>query len=366
MSDFFEIDFLNVGAKESGDAIPLRYSIGGDTRIHVTDGGFQDTGDKIIKHIKTYYDNPSRIDAVIVTHPDGDHTGGLAKVIEHFNVSELWMLRPWLYAGELIDCFPRWRNEKNLISQLKDVYSNIAELEEFAEQKMIRLRDPFQGSKIGEFTVLSPTKKMYLNLVVESDKTPEATKGSANSLLGQERTTGARVVPCWGEENFSSEETSPDNEMSVVQYANLCGQRILLTGDAGRGALAEAAAYAPWAGLTLPGIDRFQIPHHGSRRNVSTEILDCWLGGKLPDEPEPANERFTAIISASKEDKDHPRKAVIRACIHRGARVCSNQDEDFYTYHNKPLRQGWHVASNLPYPKDQETDQSSQRSDKTV
>jgi hypothetical protein len=47
-------------------------------------------------------------------------------------------------------------------------------------------------------------------------------------------------------------------------------------------ALTEAADYAPHIGLTLPRIDRFQVPHHGSRRNVSTEILDRWLGERLP------------------------------------------------------------------------------------
>lgn len=73
--------------------------------------------------------------------------------------------------------------------------------------------------------------------------------------------------------------------MSVVQYANLHGHRILLTGDAGRAGLAEAADYAPFAGLALPGIDRFQVPHHGSRRNVSTEILDRWLGAQLAEVP---------------------------------------------------------------------------------
>ena len=30
--DYFEIDFLDVDAKESGDAIPLRYKIGDVTR----------------------------------------------------------------------------------------------------------------------------------------------------------------------------------------------------------------------------------------------------------------------------------------------------------------------------------------------
>ena len=36
----------------------------------------------------------------------------------------------------------------------------------------------------------------------------------------------------WGVEIFSPEETSAENEMSVVQYANIAGKRIVLTGDA--------------------------------------------------------------------------------------------------------------------------------------
>jgi beta-lactamase superfamily II metal-dependent hydrolase len=36
----------------------------------------------------------------------------------------------------------------------------------------------------------------------------------------------------WGSEKFSSDDTSRENEMSVVQYAFLNNQRVLLTGDA--------------------------------------------------------------------------------------------------------------------------------------
>ena len=164
------------------------------------------------------------------------------------------------------------------------------------------------------------------------------------------------IEAAWGEETFSSEETSHENEMSVIQYANLCEKRILLTADAGRGALTEAADYAPSAGLTLPGIDRFQVPHHGSRRNVSTEILDRWLGEKLPEQPQEGDEKFTAIISASKEDEDHPRKAVVRACMHRGAKVISTEGKNVRTHHKAPKRTGWTTAQGLPYPEEQEED----------
>lgn len=353
--DFFEIDFLDIGSSKSGDAIPLRYSIGGVKRVYVTDGGFQDSGDIVIQHIKEYYDDPGTIDAVIASHSDGDHTGGLRKVLEAFNVTELWMLRPWLYADELIDRFARFSNVENLVRRLKEIYPNIAELEEIAETQEIPILAPFQGDKIGEFTVLAPSKERYLDLVVESDKTPEA---AALSLLGQGRAIVRSVVSfirsAWGEETFSSEETSSENEMSVIQYANLCDKKILLTADAGRGALTEAMEYAPSVGLTLPGIDRFQVPHHGSRRNVSTEILDRWLGERLSAKPEEGTENFTAIISASKEDKDHPRKAVVRACIHRGAKVVSTEGRGIRTGFNSPEREGWVAVPGIPYPEEQE------------
>ena len=174
MSDFYEIDFLDVESKKSGDAIPIRYCISDVTRIHITDGGFQDTGDKIIEHVRKYYEDPSTIDAVIVSHSDQDHTGGLCKVLETYDVTELWMLRPWLYAEELIDRFKRFSNVENLARRLKERYPTIAALEEIAEEKEIPIFEPFQGKKIGDFIVLAPTKARYLDLVVESEKTPEA------------------------------------------------------------------------------------------------------------------------------------------------------------------------------------------------
>lgn len=349
--DYFEIDFLDVDAKESGDAIPLRYKIGDVTRIHVTDGGFQKTEDKIVKHIKDYYGNPATIDAVIVSHPHDDHTGGLHKVLAEFEVSELWMLRPWDYVDELIDRFARFTNRENLKKRLKEVYPNIAALEETAEEEEIPIYEPFQGAKIGDFTVLAPTKDRYIDLIVESENTPQAAKRSLTRSV-------SLVKSDWGDEEFPDKDTSEENNMSVIQYANLCNQKILLTADAGREALAEAANFAPTIGLYLPGIDRFQVPHHGSRRNVCTEILNLWLSNILPesDRPEEGTGSFTTIISASEEDEDHPKNVVVRACIHRGAKVVSTQGNNLRTGCNAPKREGWTAATPLEYPPDQEKD----------
>jgi len=357
MSDYFEIDFLDVESNKSGDAIPLRYTLNGLSYIHVVDGGFQDTGQAVVDHINKHYGNPTFIDHVVVTHPDGDHAGGLRKVLEDFQVGALWMLRPWLYAEELIDRFERYSSVENLASRLKELYPNIEALEELAEIYGVPIYEPFQGTMIGAFTVMAPTKTRYLDLVVESERTPKPAKEEKEAstawsgLLGALEKAAILIRAAWGDESFSTDDTSAENEMSVVQYANLCGKRILLTGDAGRNALWEAAAYAPYVGLQLPGIDRFQVPHHGSRRNVSTDLLDYWLGERLDKKPDETT--FSALISSAKADEHHPRKAVIRACIHRGAAVASTEGKAIRTSFNAPER-GWSPVTPLPYPDDQE------------
>lgn len=264
------------------------------------------------------------------------------------------MLRPWIYADELIDRFSRFKSVDNLKKRLKDLYPNIAKLEELAEENDVPILEPFQSEQIGEFTVLAPSREHYLNLIVESEKTPEATKDAQDTLLEAAgkilRKAVTFIRSAWGEEVFPADDTSPENNMSVVQYANLCNQKILLTGDAGRATLTEAIDFAPNVDLSLPGIDRIQVPHHGSRHNVSTEILDNLLGPKLDSQ----TEDFSAIISAAKDDKNHPRKTVIRAFIHRGAKVISTEGSGKRTGYNAPTREGWSSADPIPYPEEQE------------
>ena len=80
---------------------------------------------------------------------------------------------------------------ENLVRWLKDIYPNIAELEEIANTKRIPISEPFQGAKTGEFTVLAPTIERYLYLVAESEKTPESIGENNQSLLEWGRTSVA-------------------------------------------------------------------------------------------------------------------------------------------------------------------------------
>lgn len=355
MSDFIEVDFLGVETEKSGDAITVRYSVGGVTQVHVVDGGYIDTGEQIVEHLKKHYDT-THVDNVVLTHPDQDHANGLRKVLEECTVGRLWLNRPWLYAGELIDRFETYSSVDALRSKLRSTYTASAALEELAEAKGIPISAPFQGATIGAFIVLAPTRARYLDLIVESDKTPEAvSEGLVNSAIGglakAIKFASNLVKSAWGDEFFPSSGTSCENEMSVVQYAFVNGRSVLLTGDVGRDGLTEAADYAPAVGLSLPGIWAFQVPHHGGRHNVNSEVLDRWLGKRLATIPEDTS--WFAICSSAKADEDHPRNSVVRAMWHRGAHFAATEGRHL-RIGNGISREGWNPVPQTPYPEEQE------------
>ena len=272
------------------------------------------------------------------------------------------MLRPWLYAAELLSRFAGFTTVSGLTAALREAYPNVAELEEIAQRRGIPIYEPFQGAMIGEFTVLAPSKARYLQLIVDSERTPkEAARAASVGLRDALRPVAAKLVhyakAAWGVEVFSTEPTHVENEMSVVQYASLWDEKIVLTGDVGRDGLSEAANFAPVIGLRLPGIDRFDVPHHGSRRNVLTEVLDRWLGPRLRQRLPEGQGRFKALICANPDDKDHPRRAVVRGLIHRGADVAQTTGTRggyLRTAKNAPPRDDAVPAQLLLYPEEQE------------
>lgn len=361
MTNYYQIDFLEAGENKSGDAICLRYgnTITNSEIIHVVDGGYSDDGKKILEHINTHFDKGS-IDHVVLTHPDGDHAAGLKHILESATVGRLWMNRPWTYVDDLLPLFDYSYTRDGLIQRLKKDYPLVADLEEIALQKGIPISEALQGSQIGEFRVLSPSKNRFVELIVASDKTPSAERKAR--LLGEAYKKIVEVInfvkSIWGDENLKGDTdgTSRENEMSVVQFFNPLDKRIILTGDTGVEGLEESYDFfTNTLNESLPGVSHIQVPHHGGRRNVSTEILDKWLGEKLPEKPINSDDfKFTAIVSANKNDPDHPKKNVVRAFWHRGGKLSSTEGMDWVGWHQGRQRLNSSNAPIIAYPEDSE------------
>jgi beta-lactamase superfamily II metal-dependent hydrolase len=352
----FEIDFLPVG-DGNGDAICVRYGNDADGYyLHVIDGGYTDTAGTIIDHIETHYGAHYFINHMVLSHADNDHAMGLIGVLKRFKVRHLWMNRPWLYAADILQHMHGNYTLQGLIDEIRARHEYLVELEAFANEQGTIIHEVFQGDKIGPFTVLAPTRERYINLLPDLDKTPtsyrEDTADSLNKILkGLVEAAKDWLDETWDFETLSDtpEPTSASNETCVVQYGEIEGRRLLLTADAGPESLHEAADYLDALGkMDRPNF--VQVPHHGSRRNVTPSVLDRLLGQKAPS----GHKHGTAFVSVGKDKADYPRGQVKNAFQRRGYPVHATRTQTKTHFHGRELRPGW--VTSVPEPFDEKVE----------
>lgn len=321
----FQIDFLPVGdGSRSGDAIAMRYVMNNRLIVHVVDGGTTTSGDALCDHILTRY-GTDQVDIVSLTHGDDDHSSGLRRVIDRMRVGAIYMNRPWAHAADLLPAFQAEWDVQRLIARMRNDAPIMAEIEDMAAQHSIPIFSAFTGTRIGAFTIVAPTKQRYLELVPHFSRTPvpaaaPAPNAAQGGLAGLFEAANQWVRETWFSESLSENvPDSPSNESSLIQYAYIAGFRVLLTGDGNARSLLAGASAAAALGIALPGLDLMQMPHHGSRRNVSPSSLDRWIGAPSIFPGGPPTMRAVASVSAL--CTTHPRKKVSNAFIRRGAEV---------------------------------------------
>ncbi len=342
----FEIEFLPVGdASKAGDAIVARYGQPGSYAVAVIDGGSEDAGSNLVDHIKQYYGPNIIIDHVICTHPDSDHASGLRKVFESFPVRNLWLHGVWHHSAEILPFFvdKRW-TQTGLETAIRSEYSIIEELIDLATAQSTPIHEPFAGQQIGPFTVLSPTQWAYERLIPQFRKSPAP---DIDRLKAENMWIGERPQPSvlgaliekavsWVTEIWEFEllregaVTAAENESSTVLFGQFGTLSVLLTADAGVNGLTWACNQAQSNGIDLSKATLVQVPHHGSRSNVTPSVLDRLLGPRVP---RGSSEKRFAVVSAPKDDENHPRKMVMNAFIRRGAGVRKTQGQ-YFRFHS--------------------------------
>jgi len=354
-----EVDFLAVGAgSKSGDAIALRFgNLDSNNRdeqvVIIIDGGFKESGENLVKHIKKYY-KTDRVDLAILTHPDADHAAGLEVVLKELEVDCLWMHQPWNHTEDIANMFKDGRvTDKSVSEALRKSLENARLLENLANLKGIQILEPFAGlqDESGYITVIGPTEDYYESLLPEFQSTPESE--GRYSFLAEAMTAISEFVKKIAE-TFDYEtlddsgETTAENNSSVILILQIDGKVLLFTGDAGIPALALAADYLEDEGINHSDISFIQVPHHGSKRNVGPSVLNC-LVGPILDEDEYKKIK-TAFVSVAKDgEPKHPAKKVANAFRRRGAPVYATKDESIWHHDNAPNRDNYSAMESLPF-----------------
>lgn len=356
----FELEFFPVGeGARAGDAICSRYIVDDGFRVLIVDGGTDASGEAMVNHIRRHYGEHQVVHDVVLTHPDGDHSSGLRQVLRELPVRRLWLHGLWHHAAEMVSLFqdPRW-TATGLAQAIRDEYPIIAELLDIAQERGIAVQEPFAGQRIGAFTVLSPSRPRYLHLVPQFRKTPDPRKEVLedrgiwvqprrffSGLL--EAALAKMIAEGWFNETLrEGGKTSSENESSAVLLGHFGQEKVLLTGDAGCLALGWAMDYADASGLDRRNLTVVQVPHHGSRNNVSPSILNRLLGPiRSPDSPS----HSIAVASVPKDDSTHPRRVVANAFRRRGFPVRKTQGVH-YRVHSGGMPDRGNTSSAVPLP----------------
>lgn len=336
--EMYEIDFLPVGdGDRSGDAIAARFTTSAGRMAHVIiDAGFQDDGEALVEHVRHYY-STTTVDLAILTHPDGDHIGGMGVVVRELSVQTLCLHNLGARGGASLDAADA---VDDLIGVASDNGTEIVE--------------PFAGGQAfdGALRILGPSEDYYEQLVEEQLHVAKSA-GRRGGVLEAARAVGQRFLAALPMEIpfEDGEGTSPRNNSCIITMLEVDGDRVLFTADAGVPALHRAWDFLQASGLGAQTPDLAQVPHHGSRRNASSEQLDRILG------PTGQARVRSAMVSVSKDaDEKHPSPRVVNAYMRRGFDVVQTAGHTVcHRSPDAPTRAGWvPVAPLQPMDESQE------------
>lgn len=361
----YEVDFLAVGEKKSGDAICIRWGNLHGTRdeqkVVVIDAGYASTGPQIIEHLKKYY-HTDTIDLLISTHPDGDHVGGLAYVIENAKIKEFWIHQPWDHNENLAQEFADGRiTDASIARRMQENLQKAYDAVKLAEKKEIEIKEPFQGRTWDDskLVVIGPTLAYYETLIPDFARMPEKAeatsgtesfKGAYNYLVEKAKELVEYIADWFSDEGIDDKDTTTaQNNSSVILKLEIDNKTLVFTGDAGITALDMAAEYVNNDSLSF-----IQVPHHGSRRNIGPEVLNK-LVGNIVSEGEKSG--VCAFISCAPDSDKHPHQAVINAFTRRGAKVVTTEGTNKRHSNDAPARDGWTAVTPRSYVRNYKTEE---------
>jgi beta-lactamase superfamily II metal-dependent hydrolase len=270
----FEIEMLSVGV---ADAMILRYFNTHDQEVVILiDAGNKGDGEKIVDQINKYTDQ-KYIDLAICTHPDGDHIGGFFYVVEHIQINEFWIHDPAKHKVAI----QKLREDLNLDNKMEKALKYVFESLNFSEtliqlidrKKIKRDREPFAGLKFdyAPLWVVGPTEDYYekllsrfrdIDLLFEEESM--LIKGIEGGESISEALTSKQIID-------RNNDGSKENNSSVILFFRPEEGRYLFTSDAGPFALKKAHDQ-----FDLSDLDWLDVPHHGSRYNISTELIQIF------------------------------------------------------------------------------------------
>ncbi|HEX6096406.1 MAG TPA: MBL fold metallo-hydrolase [Thermoanaerobaculia bacterium] len=292
-----------------GDTILIEYG-GGDGKRVLIDAGAPGSYGGVRKKIESLPKQQRVFELLVVTHIDEDHIGGVLPLLDDAKELGIELKEIWFNGYQHLTDILGPKQGERLTSRIVD--GKYDWNTSFDKHAVVVRPDgalpsfDFDGLKI---TLLSPKREQLEKLekkwaaVIEEAGLVPGIGGTTppediDDLLGDEELDVAALART----EFRS-DAAEANGSSIAFAAEHEGKSVLFGADAFPGVLAESLERMPEEERRR--ITAFKLPHHGSRNNLSTELLkmlDC----------------KTYLVSTNGKRFQHPDRESIARVIQRG------------------------------------------------
>lgn len=323
----YEFEVLKLG---DADAIFIGHFDKEDKRhvILIDAGNFSD-GERIKNHLVEKY-NTKTIDLAICTHPDGDHKGGFFYLLndDEIKIKEFWLTDP---AQFISDEDIKSGGGNNSRRKVRDIWENPDNAKENLIDLIVNHCDKalsvVSGAKHSSFpiTIVAPTKNYYKEVakqMIEEYGVKKYRKSYTGKYDEAAKVNDEDAKSVIDKEN---DDPSPYNASSlVVSYQPDEKTTILIAGDANRASLTQMLKDYP---NLKKGVTLFKAPHHGSKHNLTTVLIDDIKPRKT-------------YISAAGNDK-HPNNSIVYWLSKYGDVYSTHKCNGYIRFHpGVPSREG--------------------------
>jgi beta-lactamase superfamily II metal-dependent hydrolase len=274
---------------KQGDAILLTWSDGGEAHHLLVDGGPASAYPEVRQRL-TEVAAAGPIDLLVMTHIDNDHIEGSIKLVNDaglgLDIREVWFNGPAQLAPEL------GREQGEMFAALiaargipwNRAFGGGAVRSDHGDSlPVVELPGCLKLTVLGpDGPALVRLKDEWLTAVAEeglafdsAEAALEALEKKA-SLNPAETYLGGEGIPDVYDlaRETSANDTSPTNASSIVLLVEYFDLRVLLAGDATPTVLSRGIRrLLDERGLQKLELSAYKLPHHGSARNVTRDVL---------------------------------------------------------------------------------------------
>jgi beta-lactamase superfamily II metal-dependent hydrolase len=328
-----EIDMLDVA---NADSIIIQVYDGKEHASIVIDGGNASDGDIVLQQLDRL--GIRSLDLIINTHPDADHIDGLRTLIDGITVGQVWIHDPSEHKASERMVYQKLSEQQ--FSSAVFEYKSLTEtysLIDFIDSRGIKRLEPFAGLQFrlpgsASIEIVGPSVNYYEDLLEHfEDKARDLVLNEVLSSV-QEAIKGLKTQQTPEEIIDEKNDESPTNNSSVLTLIRHSTNSYLFTGDAGPDAFNQARI-----AQNLSGQFWMQIPHHGSRRNLTTELIKYF------------SPRVGFVSAKGGEDQKHPNPALVTVLKNAGCLVYGTNKSGSLLHHSPDAnpRPGYDTAEPL-------------------